>query len=262
MHDTHLGPHAPPHINQLPMVKEPHDFLHSKDVMGWLWKGWKDDSDFPHKKMMEVGDGKMNEKTCLLVQQEDLLVVAEEGADNLKITTKFQKYFGKNQAYMGLPYKNQYPYMNYNHQVDLKKDEFLNSLGKEEKKEFDEEMKKIWATKKDVRLQKEDAWYMILEGENGKKVALYQDEAVFEQARDAPLPKGWSWKGCRFEDLASAKSYIQMARDEEGDYWQWPKEIPVIWKKGPLTQNDIAILPGWGVCIDTLLIEEEKKQTS
>ena len=201
------GSHGPPRVNQLPMATQPHDFLHIK----------------------EVGDGKT-------------LVVSEEGADNLKIntSTEFQKYFGKKQAYM---------YIGYNHKVDLKNDESLNSLGKEEKKEFDEEMKNIWAKNKLLQ-HKEDVWYMILEGKNQngeKKVGLYQDEEVFKKARDADFiaGAGWSSKGCWFEDLASAKSYIQMTRDEEGVHWDWPKQIPVIWKKGPLTQIDIEDFPGF-----------------
>ncbi len=210
MHDTHLGSHAPPRVNQLPMATEPHDFLHIK----------------------EVGDG-------------ETLAVSEEGVDNLKIntSTEFQKYFGKKQAWM---------YIGYDHAVDLKNDDFLNSLGIEEKKEFDEEMKKIW--RKNAPLQhKEDVWFMILEGRNRngqKKVALYQDEQVFKKAREEYFDPndpncGWSSKACWFDDLASAKNYIQMARDEEGVHWDWPNEIPVIWKKGPLTQSDIENFPGF-----------------
>ena len=192
----------------------------------------KEPHNFLH--MKEVGDGKK-------------LVVSEEGADNWNIhtSTKFQKYVGK---------KEPYPYIGYNHKVDVKNDEFFNSLGKEEKKEFDEEMKKIWATK---LKHKEDVWYMILAGENGKKASLYQDYYVFKAARDAPLPMNWSWKGCMFDDLASAKNYIQMTRDEEGVHWEWPKEIPVIWKKGPLTHNDVENFPGWGVIDD----EEEEEMS-
>ena len=91
---------------------------------------------------------------------------------------------------------------------------------------------------------------MILEGRNryGKKmVGLYQDRDVFEKVRDEDFIPDvtWSLKGCWFEDFASAKNYIQMARDEEGVHWDWPKEIPVIWKKGPLTQSDIENFPGF-----------------
>ena len=90
-------------------------------------------------------------------------------------------------------------------------------------------------------------------GKKGKKVGLYQDEQVFKKARDEDLDRdeefwannGWSWKGCWFDDLASAKNYIQMTRDEGGVHWDWPKEIPVIWKKGPLTQSDIENFPGY-----------------
>ena len=205
MHDTHLGSHAPPRVNQLPMATQPHDFLHIK----------------------EVGDGKT-------------LVVSEEGADNLKISTstEFQKYFGKKQAWM---------YVGYDHKKDLKNDEFLNSLGREKKKEFDEEIKKIWAKNAHLR-HKEDFWYMILEGRNrhGKKmVGLYQDYDVFENIRDEDFHAGidWSLKGCKFDNLASAKNYIQMARDEEGVHWDWPGSIPVIWKNGPLTKSDIENFP-------------------
>ena len=186
------------------MVTEPHNFLHIKEFHGVT------------------------------------LMFPEEGADdfNINSTTEFQKYFGKKQPYF---------FIGYNHAVDLKNDEFLNSLSIEQKKEFDEEMMKIWAN---APLQRnEDVWYMILEGNKGKKVGLYQDGEVFKKARDEDLlvhedlwannpDNGWSYKGCWFDDLASAKNYIQMARDEEGVHWDWPKEIPVIWKKGPLTQSE------------------------
>ena len=45
--------------------------------------------------------------------------------------------------------------------------------------------------------------------------------------------------------LSRSRSLIQMARKEEGVHWEWPKEIPVIWKKGPMTEKDIATFPGW-----------------
>ena len=101
-------------------------------------------------------------------------------------------------------------------------------------------MRKIWAKNKPLQ-HKEDRWYMILEGENQngeKKVGLYQDEAVFKRDRDVVFSAGagWSSKGCWFDDLESAKNYIQMARDEEGVHWGSPEQIPLIWKKGPLTQ--------------------------
>ena len=78
--------------------------------------------------------------------------------------------------------------------------------------------------------------------------SLYQDYGVFEKVRDEEFKDGaggWSFKACQFEDLATAKNYIQMAREEEGVHWEWPKEIPVIWKKGPITQKDIETFPGW-----------------
>ena len=106
MHNTHLGSHAPPHINQLPMATVPKNFVHYKVL-----------KDLP-------GDGKM-------------LVVPEESADNLTInaTTDFQKYSGKKQAYM---------YIGYDHNMDMKNDDFVNGLGKEEKMKFDDEIKKKW----------------------------------------------------------------------------------------------------------------------
>ena len=35
-----------------------------------------------------------------------------------------------------------------------------------------------------------------------------------------------------------------MARKEEGVHWEWSEEIPVIWKKGPMTEKDVARLGG------------------
>ena len=60
-----------------------------------------------------------------------VLSAFEEGVDDLKIgrSVEFQKYFGKKQAYM---------YVGYDHKKDMKNDAFLSSLGKEEKKKFDE----------------------------------------------------------------------------------------------------------------------------
>ena len=96
------------------------------------------------------------------------LQVPEEGADNLELnkSTRFQKYFGKKQPYM---------YKGYNHKVDLKNDDFLNTLGKEERKKFDEEKVKKWQSA--TPTHREDRWYMILEGQNGQKVALYSHGA-------------------------------------------------------------------------------------
>jgi len=179
--------------------------------------------------MKEVVDGKT-------------LVAPEEGEDNMNKNTsvKFQKYFGKKQPHF---------YIGYDHQVDLKNDEFLNSLTKKEKEVFDEEMKKIW---KEKMHHKEDVWYMVLEGKKQtgeSKVKIYQDGEVFLAARDEEFlvdpTKYWSSKGCWFEDLASAKNYVQMAREEEGLHFDWPKQIPVVWKKGQLTKNDVEDFPGW-----------------
>ena len=213
MHNTHLGSHAPSHFNKLPMASDPHNFLHIKEV-----------------------DGRE-------------LQLPEEGANNLNLRSpaKFQKYFGKKQAFM---------YKGYKHAVDIT-DPFLNSLSKEEKARFDSEMKKIWKQKQSDSLQHpEDVWYLILEGKrhsNGEsKVMLYQDEQVFRQARDENYKTtangtvlDWSNKACWFNDLESAKNYMQMARDEEGHHWNWPETIPVIWKNGPITRNDIAHFEGW-----------------
>ena len=207
MHDTHLGSHAPPRVNQLPMVNDPIDFIHSKEVM----------------------EGCRYE-------------VVEEGANNFKINAskEFQKYCGKKSAFM---------YKGYDHTVDLQDDEFLNSLTREEKNKFDEEMKKDWTAR--TMHHKEDTWYMIMEGQTPtgqSMVSLYQDRQVFERNRDARFnstPQQWSWKACYFENLEAAKQYIQMSRDEEGIHFDWPGAIPVIWKKGPISHNDISNCPLW-----------------
>ena len=149
-----------------------------------------------------------------------------------------------------------YPYEGYDHKVDIKNDDFLNSMTREEQQKFDEAMMKMWTQRHATPKHKGDQWYMILEGQMGRKVALYQDHEEFVKVRDehykAPgselLPegkKGWSWKACHFEDLAAAKNYIQMAREEEGRHWQWPDIIPVYWKKGPITQMDCENFPGF-----------------
>ena len=81
--------------------------------------------------------------------------------------------------------------------------------------------------------------------------ALYQDQQVYRRHRDekftvpAGASRGWSYKGGWFHDLASAKNYIQMSRDEEGNHFGWPQTIPVYWKKGDLTFDDVVSFPGW-----------------
>jgi hypothetical protein len=145
---------------------------------------------------------------------------------------------GKNEAWM---------YVGYDHALDMKNDPFLQSLGMEEKKRFDEEMMKKWAGR--IK-HKEDTWYMILEGthENGEsKVALYQDEEQYKKVRDEKhASEGkWSSKGCWFENVHLAKQYIQMCRDEEGCHWDWPQTVPVYWKKGPVTEDDLTWFPGF-----------------
>ena len=140
-------------------------------------------------------------------------------------------------------------YKGYDHTVDLQDDEFLNSLTREEKNKFDEEMKKDWTAR--TMHHKEDTWYMIMEGRTPtgqSMVSLYQDRQVFERNRDARFnstPQQWSWKACYFENLEAAKQYIQMSRDEEGIHFNWPGAIPVIWKKGPISHNDISNCPLW-----------------
>ena len=164
----------------------------------------------------------------------------EEGGSNLKCkySVKFQKFYGKQQAEM---------YIGYDHKVRMKNDAFLESLSAAEKNQFLEEMKNIWTTNRPKYHQHYEKWYMILEGTkaNGEsRVKLFQDYDVFVKERDEEFQKGtWSQKGCWFHDLEDAKNYIQMARDEEGEHWQWPQTIPVIWNKGPLTTSDMET---WG----------------
>ena len=99
------------------------------------------------------------------VEEGQMIKVPEEGAAGLKLnsSTRFQKYVGKKQAYM---YKR-----HFDPNVNMKKDDFLNSFGREEEKKFIEEMKKMWY--KEGKKHRKDWWYMILEGKNGKKVGLY-----------------------------------------------------------------------------------------
>ena len=160
-----------------------------------------------------------------------------------RVTTNFMKYFGKKQAFF---------YKGYNHALDIKYDRFLDSLTQKEKKEFKDRMDKIWEEDALLQHDHEDTWYLILEGKDEQglsKVALYQDEDIFKKARDATYvptaPNCWSSKACWFHDLTAAKNYIQMCRDEEGIHWDWPEEIPVIYKKGPLTMHDAGNYPNW-----------------
>ena len=168
MHDTHLGSHAPPRVNQLPMVNDPIDFIHSKEVM----------------------EGCRYE-------------VVEGGANNFKINAskEFQKYCGKKSAFM---------YKGYDHTVDLQDDEFLNSLTREEKNKFDEEMKKDWTAR--TMHHKEDTWYMIMEGRTPtgqSMVSLYQDRQVFERNRDARFnssPAAMELEGMLLRELGSGET--------------------------------------------------------
>ena len=191
------------------MVRPLHDFLHTK----------------------EVEDGVK-------------LQLREEGVINWStkctpdVHQRFLKYFAKQQAEM---------YIGYDHGVDMKKDSFLESLSAEEEKKFRKKMVKIWQSEDKYR-GTSFAWYMILEGKKAdgeSKVKLFQDKDVFMNERDEEFNTKWGWshKGCWFRDLEDAKNYIQMARDEEGVHWEWPQDIPVVWKKGPLNECDMDT---WG----------------
>ena len=80
-------------------------------------------------------------------------------------------------------------------------------------------------------------------------MGLYQDRAYFEKIRDETFKKkedgssGWSAKAGYFYSLQDAKAYIQMSRDEEGRHFGWPQVIPIVWRKGELTQDDIETFP-------------------
>ena len=47
----------------------------------------------------------------------------------------------------------------------------------------------------------------------------------------------WKFKSPNGSPKHSMEVWIMNMEDEEGFHWDWPKEIPVIWKKGPLTEN-------------------------
>jgi len=173
-----------------------------------------------------------------------MLQLHEEGQNNLKSNdpVRFAKFFAKQQADM---------YVGYDHGVDMKKDPFLDSLSAEEKKKFRVEMVKIWGKEAKYShdgYEKDNVWYMILQGKkaNGEsKVKLFQDEDVFNKERIQGVFGNWGWslKACWFHDLEDAKNYIQMARDEEGVHWEWPQQIPAVWKTGPVLPSDIL---EWG----------------
>jgi hypothetical protein len=212
MHGTHLGFHAPPRVNQLPMVTDPIDFHHVKEV--------------------SVGKDSEGEEKYECYQK------FEEGANNLNAehSVKFQKWFAKKQPEF---------YIGFDHKKNMKNDPFLDGLTKEEKKYFQSEMAKIWKKNRAKYHQKDDMWYMIVEGQRPhgtSAVGLFQEEAVFKAVRDEEFNRTggreWSLKGCWFHDLEDAKNYIQMARDEEGVAYAWPETIRVLWKKGPLTKSD------------------------
>ena len=83
---------------------------------------------------------------------------------------------------------------------------------------------------------------MIVQDGGKQKVGLYQDYDVFKSILNEGAVyqadgRNCGLKGVWFKDLAAAKTYIQMVRDEEGVHFGWPQEIPVHWKTGPLFQN-------------------------
>ena len=187
------------------MVSKPHNFKHVKDL----------------------GGGTKLEKFYF-----------EKGEENLSLSSsaEFQKYIGKMSPFY---------YVGYDHKKDMKNDNFLESLSPEEKNQFDEEMKKIWKqNKKDWR--SEDNWFMVLE----PHVALYQDSDHFKKKANfwtpsTPPDAPWSLKSAWFEDLGQAKNFIQMARDEEGAHFGWPRTIEIVWKNGPITRNDKETFAGF-----------------
>ena len=198
MHDTHLGSHAPPRINQLPMAEELHDFCHIK----------------------HVGQG-------------NTVTVLEKGGNPLVAgkTTKFQKYFWKMQLHPNRGYDHRLDLPN-DPFLDSLTNEEKEKFDKDTNKIW---MEKTYHEEDPWYMVLEGTNRMGVEGTNtaigpnglALKIALYQDKETFENARDMEYSpeelqrtnnqQGWSNKGGWFDNLEAAKNYIQMARDEEGN---------------------------------------------
>ena len=150
-------------------------------------------------------------------------------------TFTYQKYSAKR-----LPFW----FIGYDHNKDMRVDAFLQEVeedGPALRQKFDADFTKEWNQRGSAR---GEVWHMIVEGQftaeegGGNAVALFQVQEEMEKVRDecysplAAINGKWSRKGGYCYGLEDAKKYLQMARDEEGDFFHWPETIPVFWEQG------------------------------
>ena len=171
----------------------------------------------------------------------------EEGSNMMSMAESFtqQKYIAKHApTYL----------RGYDHKLDMKNDAFLHKC---EEEGLMKKLDVLVNEGRSARVYKPSmAWYMVMEGSfteeegGGSCVSLAQEEIVHTTIREETFKThydtkkqewvvdAWSRKAAWFYTLADAKKYVQMARDEEGVHFQWPKEIPVFWQPGPFTEEE------------------------
>ena len=144
---------------------------------------------------------------------------------------KYEKFKAKNApTYSGC----------YDWQLDMKKDEFLSNLTKEEKEAYRKRLDEHYTANAAEYHNERRMWYFIV---HGGKCGLYQEYGRYKSIREENYEAGsydrkkLSWKGATFHSLEDAKNFVQYCREEEGEHWQWPTLMPIHW--GPCPDVEI-----------------------
>jgi hypothetical protein len=114
----------------------------------------------------------------------------------------------------------------YDWHLDMKNDDFLKSLTRKEKEDYNKRMKEHY----EVNATAEGPWYFIV---HGGKCGLYQEWSRFRRVPDESYEGG---AVAAFHCLKDAKNFLQYCREEEGAHWQWPDLMPIHWRR--LTQAE------------------------
>ena len=128
----------------------------------------------------------------------------------------------------------------YDWKLDLKKDEFLDNLTKEEKEAYQKRLDEHYTANAAEYHVEGKMWYFIV---HGGKCGLYQDYGCYKGIREENYEAGsydrkkLSWKGAAFHSLEDAKNFLQYCREEEGEHWQWPTLMPIQWR--PVADEEI-----------------------
>ena len=160
------------------------------------------------------------------VHGQDFDTYIEEGTNGMALergSAKKQKWLKKKTSHS--------PYKFFDKKTEMKKDDFLDTVSREERDKWWPDLKnQQWKNKSAAGVDGEDGnWYFIY---SGKHTGLYKDYTDFEAKRDEDYygtVQGLSKKATLFNSLEEAKVWLQASRDEEGAWWLWPTPMPIFY---------------------------------